>query len=291
MSIFTWGVQSLVSTKPEDPKPERYNPRPPGVIREGSATAAVLAFLLAHRGKRFAAYQVIHATGCTQKATSWALVYLQQQGLIETSPDPRNERYLRYGSNEKTTSAQISEPRTTKGSKGLERNGQQVYEQPAQRLEVLRGQGDTCQPRVDRELSPVSTRHGIAANAQALAGQKGHQRALHPRQLPLDNERGTDVQAGVLPPGSCGWPGNDREGGEQAPRNADAQRRDSTVDLRPEAQGQRRDVQIHAMADVSGRDHAADSVGKTDWRDASQDSSAPSKRYADGQSVEPHEVA
>lgn len=75
----------------------RYNPRPPGVIREGSATDAVLAFLQAHPMRFFTNGQIIQATGKTDKAVSWALLYLRSQGHIECTPDAgRNERYLRY---------------------------------------------------------------------------------------------------------------------------------------------------------------------------------------------------
>lgn len=201
MSIFTWGVQSLVSAKPEDPKPERFNPRPPGVIREGSATAAVLAFLLAHRGKRFAAYQVIHATGCTQKATSWALVYLQQQGLIETSPDPRNERYLRYGSNEKTTSAQISEPRTQASEKGMARDETPMSGAGIQGLAKVRRSGDSDRAAVGGQFRAVSVGHGAATDTGALAGPTGHLSALRAGQCDLDAARPADEPQAVLSEG------------------------------------------------------------------------------------------
>lgn len=201
MSIFTWGVHSLVSAKPEDPKPERFNPRPPGVIREGSATAAVLAFLLAHRGKRFAAYQVIHATGCTQKATSWALVYLQQQGLIETSPDPRNERYLRYGSNEKTTSAQISEPRTQASEKGMARDETPMSGAGIQGLAKVRRSGDCDRAAVGGQFRAVSVGHGVATDTGALAGPAGHLSAFRAGQCDLDTARPADEPQAVLSEG------------------------------------------------------------------------------------------
>ncbi len=38
MSIFTWGVSSLVSAKPEEPKPERFNSRLPGVTLSTAAS-------------------------------------------------------------------------------------------------------------------------------------------------------------------------------------------------------------------------------------------------------------
>lgn len=43
MSIFSWGVQQLVSANPET-KPGRFNPRAAGVIQYGSATTTELAF-------------------------------------------------------------------------------------------------------------------------------------------------------------------------------------------------------------------------------------------------------
>lgn len=110
MSIFTWGANVLVTAKP-GPTPERYNPRPPGVIQHGSVTHAVLLFLTANRGKRFHSFQIIHSIGCTEKAASWAFLYLRREGLVEVCPDPRNPRFMLYGANEKAKSARIAEPR------------------------------------------------------------------------------------------------------------------------------------------------------------------------------------
>lgn len=267
MSIFTWGVQSLVSAKPEDPKPERFNPRPPGVIREGSATAAVLAFLLAHRGKRFAAYQVIHATGCTQKATSWALVYLQQQGLIETSPDPRNERYLRYGSNEKTTSAQISEPRTQASEKGMARDETPMSGAGIQGLAKVRRSGDSDRAAVGGQFRAVSVGHGAATDTGALAGPTGHLSALRAGQCDLDTARPADEPQAVLSEG-------DREGqchhtrtGRKGSRAADTKHSDSPmgIGIQPgTAEVGQAVSQIHVV-DLSGADPATARVGQTDW--------------------------
>lgn len=75
----------------------RYNPRPAGVIRPGSATQAVLALLQAHPGRWFTHFQIVQATGRTQKAVDWALLFLKGRGLIgTTSDDGRNSRYRRY---------------------------------------------------------------------------------------------------------------------------------------------------------------------------------------------------
>jgi hypothetical protein len=75
----------------------RYNPRPAGVIRPGSATEVALQVLRAAHGQFLTHSQLLTRTGCTQKALSWALIYLKSQQLVETSCDEsRNARYLRY---------------------------------------------------------------------------------------------------------------------------------------------------------------------------------------------------
>ena len=77
----------------------RYNPRPAGVIREGSATAAVLALLEATPQRWWEFRHILNAIGRTDKATCWALLYLRSRGLIEcVKDDGRNARYLRYRS-------------------------------------------------------------------------------------------------------------------------------------------------------------------------------------------------
>lgn len=201
MSIFTWGVQSLVSAKPEEPKPDRYNPRPPGVIRDGSATAAVLAFLLAHRGKRFSPYQIIHHLGCTEKAASWAFLFLRRQGLVEVCPDPRNERYMRYGCNEKTASAQIAEPRVQARKKRVERDEAPMSGAEVQGLAEVRRCGDSDRTAVGGQLRSVPDRRGPATDNEALAGQTGHLSALRAGQCELDAARPTDEPQAVLSEG------------------------------------------------------------------------------------------
>lgn len=75
----------------------RYNPRPAGVIQQGSASEAVLQILSASPGRFFTCEQLIRATGRTHAAVSFALLYLRDQGRIEAFPDAaRNPRFLRY---------------------------------------------------------------------------------------------------------------------------------------------------------------------------------------------------
>lgn len=266
MSIFTWGVQSLVSAKPEEPK-ERYNPRPPGVIRDGSATAAVLAFLLAHRGKRFSPYQIIHHLGCTEKAASWAFLFLRRQGLVEVCPDPRNERYMRYGCNEKTASAQVAEPRVQARKKGMARDEAPMSGAGFQGLAKVRRSGDSDRAAVGGELRSIPGGRGPAADNGALAGQARHLSALRAGQCDLDAARPADEPQAVLSEG-------DREGqchhtrtGRKGSRAADTKHSDSPmgIGIQPgTAEVGQAVSQIHVV-DLSGADPATARVGQTDW--------------------------
>lgn len=75
----------------------RFNPRPPGVIRDGSTTDLVRQFLQHSPARWFTSEEIIGATGRSHAAVSWALLYLRDQGLIDAFPDTqRNPRFLRY---------------------------------------------------------------------------------------------------------------------------------------------------------------------------------------------------
>ena len=198
MSIFSWGVQQLVSSRPE-PTPFHYNPRPPGVIRNGSVTHAVLLFLDSNRGKWYSAYQVIHAVGCTQKSADWAFIFLREQGLIESCPDQRNPRYLRYGANGKTASAQVAEPRVQARKMSLVHDESPMSGAEIQGLVEVRGSRNSdCAPMGD-QLRPVSDGLGSTTNARALAGQDGHGGALCSGQCRLDSAHAADESSTVLP--------------------------------------------------------------------------------------------
>lgn len=74
----------------------RFNPRPPGVIREGSASDAVLKILAESPGFKTEA-QLMWITKRSHSAISWACLFLKRHGLIEERPDTtRNSRYLKY---------------------------------------------------------------------------------------------------------------------------------------------------------------------------------------------------
>lgn len=77
-------------------KPVHFNPRPPGVIRAGSASDVVFRFLQSSPGMRNEA-QIRWATKRSHSAVSWALIYLISIGKVESVPDvARNTRYKRY---------------------------------------------------------------------------------------------------------------------------------------------------------------------------------------------------
>ena len=77
-------------------KPVRFNPRPAGVIREGSTSDLVLKYLCESGGFKTEC-QILWKVRRSHSAVSWSLLYLQRQGLVEGRRDPtRNSRYLKY---------------------------------------------------------------------------------------------------------------------------------------------------------------------------------------------------
>lgn len=80
----------------QEKKPDRFNPRPAGVIREGSTSDVVLQVLKECGGFRTEA-QLIWITKRSHSAVSWALIYLIRLGLVESRPDTvRSSRYKKY---------------------------------------------------------------------------------------------------------------------------------------------------------------------------------------------------
>lgn len=97
-SPFSWAVAQIGhlpnAAALQCPK---FNPKPPGVILEGSATGAVLRVLNAHPGRFFTCGELMTLTGRSHSATSWALIRLHKVlGIVETAPDPRQDNYRRY---------------------------------------------------------------------------------------------------------------------------------------------------------------------------------------------------
>lgn len=101
MSSLVWvaeQIRKVADAAGKLPGPElRFNPKPPGVFREGSATEAVLFMLASHPHVWLPRQAIVERTGRTGKAVDWALIFLRDQGLVETIRDgARNPRYIRY---------------------------------------------------------------------------------------------------------------------------------------------------------------------------------------------------
>lgn len=77
--------------KPDAPSVEqriRFNPRPRGQVRPGSAADAILRLLRANPDRTYWRHQLIHITGCTRKSVDWALSYLQALQHVEAIEIP-----------------------------------------------------------------------------------------------------------------------------------------------------------------------------------------------------------
>lgn len=100
MSSMHWVAgqlaQNMAAKFSEPTSQPRFNPRPPGIIRQGSGTWEVLQFLRANNGKYWSCFQLCRHTGASIKAVNHACLYLREKGLVHTCPDPRNPQYLRY---------------------------------------------------------------------------------------------------------------------------------------------------------------------------------------------------
>lgn len=94
-SMF-WVARHLQLKFSEPTSQPRFNPRPPGVIRPGSSTDAVLAFLTQHPDRLFTCFELCKHTGFSIKAVNHACQYLQGRKKITHCEDPRNPRYYRY---------------------------------------------------------------------------------------------------------------------------------------------------------------------------------------------------
>lgn len=99
--FFSTLVRQLENAQPAERPRQRFNPRPAGVIREGSATDAVLKYLRESPGFRTHA-QIAWATGRSRSQITWGLIYLRRLKLIDEVADTtRNSKYLRYRVTEK----------------------------------------------------------------------------------------------------------------------------------------------------------------------------------------------
>lgn len=91
-----WVARQITAVR-DAPTSRRYNPRPPLLIHEGSATEAVLLFLVANPARFYTHDEIRRSVVRTKNAIDAALIFLRDNGLAEAVPrDPRNPRYLRY---------------------------------------------------------------------------------------------------------------------------------------------------------------------------------------------------
>jgi len=78
---ISWMARQLGS-RAEPPRSRAHNPRPPGVIRPGSGTDVLLRFLQASPMRSFYHSELVLALGRSKGEVDWALMYLQELGLV-----------------------------------------------------------------------------------------------------------------------------------------------------------------------------------------------------------------
>lgn len=101
---MAWTADQLAHLSGQPPStPWRANPRPPGVIRPGSASEAVLAFLADQTGQSFTRWELIAATGRSRKAVDAALDFLGRAGMIVRHEDCTPMRFATASSLATTT--------------------------------------------------------------------------------------------------------------------------------------------------------------------------------------------
>ncbi len=179
----------------------RYNPRPSGVIRNGSSTHLVLELLQGNQDRYFNHAAITWQTKCTAKAVNWALLFLKSQGLIECGSDPRNERYARYKfTGSKNVQAQISEAPKTRGV-SIQSDAPSSPGAQTQGLPAIRGARHSDLPAVAAQLAAVHPGYGAGTESGALVGPHGRKAGLHAGKRDLDPANATKASESVLPQG------------------------------------------------------------------------------------------
>lgn len=89
-------MQLMVAVSRKPSRAPAFNPRPPGVIRKGSATEAVYKLLKAHPHMAYTHGQIVALTGRSPKAVDWGVLFLRRREMIMCFGDPRNSRYWVY---------------------------------------------------------------------------------------------------------------------------------------------------------------------------------------------------
>lgn len=90
-------VAELSASPSQHRSADRFNPRPAGEMRPGSASEAVIEYLRQRPSPIWSTHrQIVLATGRSGKSVDWALIYLRGLGLIEHAPHPESETHRRY---------------------------------------------------------------------------------------------------------------------------------------------------------------------------------------------------
>lgn len=96
-SVFNFLVATVLNTASPAPKPQPFNPRPPGIIQKGSATEVVKNLFDASPSRHYTFDMIAAATGRSKPSIDWALTFLRSQTYIEARQnDSRNARYYTY---------------------------------------------------------------------------------------------------------------------------------------------------------------------------------------------------
>lgn len=91
-----WMAKQIESIPAAQARKARFNPSPPGVIKEGSTTHEVLLFLQSQPDRFWTIAAMQRHIERPAKTISWSLVFLKSQGFLDVMGDMRNARYLKY---------------------------------------------------------------------------------------------------------------------------------------------------------------------------------------------------
>lgn len=93
--LLSASASAAVAKAEAERPPWPMNPFPSG-IRAGSATGRVLAELRRVHPQQLEHGQLRFNLGASRGMVTWALKYLERQGLVERVSDPRNPSYRRW---------------------------------------------------------------------------------------------------------------------------------------------------------------------------------------------------
>ncbi|MBK7022315.1 MAG: hypothetical protein IPH41_01935 [Sulfuritalea sp.] len=96
LDMFLSAAASAAAAKADVERPPwPANPFKKGV-REGSATDKVHAILVAQQRRWFEHCELMHLTGHSRGAITWALKYLGERGKVRSIPSARHPQWRRY---------------------------------------------------------------------------------------------------------------------------------------------------------------------------------------------------